>query len=550
MSGRRRVGVTLLVACAIFFILVGLFLTGRFPQEPLRRAIESRLQRGLGAGSSVGSVRIVPGRLQFELRDLVLVGPTYKLVLPRAFVVAKLDFVLGRSLAFRVVQAESPHLTLRPSPTAQPEKPLLSQPLVIDHIEMTGGVIEYEGTADVGELALRGVDARGSVGHGTLELALDGGTLRRGAPLELGARPRPRCASRPTWTSPSTPGHEDRALDAHTSGPAGRPGHDGARPSDRRRSSTCATCERSGRSRPGRPDERQGPPEVADRFTSTRTSRAGCASTARPTGTLRNVKHGVDRRRPVAARTCTPAPGRPADVVAAGGDRAAGACASAASTSSACGARADMDAPVNGQRQGHGAGGAKRTCAAQSVDGHDSAGRRRRSRRPGRRGSRAAQTSALRLGASSTARGRPAAGAADSPPAAWQAPLRRVGPRSMGRHDGHGGGAGAAAVRRPARYATTRSARRPGHGTGGGAVRAALQRAARWCAAWTATVTSIDLARPARRAGPVDARRTRGDPGKRSRAAARSSLGGLVESGRWTWATRTALRRAQRPWPT
>ena len=107
-----------LAACAILLILTGLFLTGRFPQEPLRRAIESRLQAGLGAGSSVGSVRIVPGRLQIELRDLVLVGPTYTLTVPRAFVVAKMDFILGRSLAFRVVQAESPHLTLRPSPTA------------------------------------------------------------------------------------------------------------------------------------------------------------------------------------------------------------------------------------------------------------------------------------------------------------------------------------------------------------------------------------------------------------------------------------------------
>jgi translocation and assembly module TamA len=186
LNGRRRAGVIVLVACAILIILIGLFLTGRFPQEPLRRAIESRLQQGLGAGSSVGSVRIVPGRLQIELRDLVIVGPTYKLVLPRAYVVAKMDFVLGRSLAFRVVQAESPHLVLRPSPTASPKKPLLSQPLIIDRIEMTDGVIEYEGTEDVGELVLRGVDARGSIGLGTLEIALDGGTWRRGAPLELG----------------------------------------------------------------------------------------------------------------------------------------------------------------------------------------------------------------------------------------------------------------------------------------------------------------------------------------------------------------------------
>jgi hypothetical protein len=69
-----------------------LFLTGRFPQEPLR-APSSAAAAGLGAGSSVESVRIVPGRLQIELRDLVLVGEAYELVVPRAFVVARMDFV-------------------------------------------------------------------------------------------------------------------------------------------------------------------------------------------------------------------------------------------------------------------------------------------------------------------------------------------------------------------------------------------------------------------------------------------------------------------------
>ncbi|HET8646998.1 MAG TPA: hypothetical protein VFO85_15995, partial [Vicinamibacteria bacterium] len=185
MSARRRAGVIVLVAGAILLILFGFFLTGRFPQEPLRRALESRLQQGLGAGSSVGSVRLVPGRLQIEMRDLVLVGPTYKLVAPRVFVVAKMDFLLGRSLSFRVVQAESARLTLRPSPTAQPKKPLLAQPLMIDTLELTGATIVYEGTEDIGRVVVRGVDARGSIGHGALEIALEGGSWTRGTPLDF-----------------------------------------------------------------------------------------------------------------------------------------------------------------------------------------------------------------------------------------------------------------------------------------------------------------------------------------------------------------------------
>jgi hypothetical protein len=39
----------------------------------------------------------------------------------------------------------------------------------------------------VGALTLRGVDARGSVGQGTMEIALTGGAWRRGAPQALGA---------------------------------------------------------------------------------------------------------------------------------------------------------------------------------------------------------------------------------------------------------------------------------------------------------------------------------------------------------------------------
>ena len=169
----------------VLLALFGLFLTGRFPQEPLRKALESRLRQGLGPGSSVGQVRIVPGRLQLEVRDLVLVGPNYRLVVPRAFVVARLAFLRGTSLSFRIVQAERPHLTLRPATGTRPKQPLLKQPLLIEYLELTDGTVVYDGGPGVGEVELRGVDARGSIGNGTLEVALDGGTLRRGTPLEL-----------------------------------------------------------------------------------------------------------------------------------------------------------------------------------------------------------------------------------------------------------------------------------------------------------------------------------------------------------------------------
>lgn len=185
MRERRRAAVIIFLAGVVLLVAVGLFLTGNFPQEPLRQTIESRLRQGLGAGSSLGSVRIVPGRLQMELRDLVLVGETYRLVVPRAFVHAKLDFLLGNGLLFNVVQAESPHLTIRPSDTPSARKPLLRQLLIIDSVELVNGTVVYEGGQAMGDLELRGVDARGKIGLGTLEVSVKDGTWRRDRALDL-----------------------------------------------------------------------------------------------------------------------------------------------------------------------------------------------------------------------------------------------------------------------------------------------------------------------------------------------------------------------------
>ena len=127
MSKKRRLAVVVLV---LALAVGGLVLAGRFPQEPLRRMIEARLRQSIGANSSLGSVRIVPGRLQIELHDLVLEGPNFKLVAPRAYAVATMDFVLGRSLSLRELDADSPRLTLRPADQSKPKQPLLNQPLI------------------------------------------------------------------------------------------------------------------------------------------------------------------------------------------------------------------------------------------------------------------------------------------------------------------------------------------------------------------------------------------------------------------------------------
>ena len=65
-------------------ILVVLILLGYLPQDVLRKYVEKRLQSGLGAGSSIGKMHTVPGRLSTDIEDLVIQGPTYRLSVPKA----------------------------------------------------------------------------------------------------------------------------------------------------------------------------------------------------------------------------------------------------------------------------------------------------------------------------------------------------------------------------------------------------------------------------------------------------------------------------------
>src|SRR4029450_5442772 len=105
----------------VLVAVLGLLALGWFPQEPLRRLLETRLQEGLGPQSSVRRLHIVPGRLRTEVTDLVIEGPASRLEVPRARVVFSPGFFLGRSLSFREIEMESPRLTLRPSPNPSRE---------------------------------------------------------------------------------------------------------------------------------------------------------------------------------------------------------------------------------------------------------------------------------------------------------------------------------------------------------------------------------------------------------------------------------------------
>src|SRR5687767_12474167 len=169
-SRRSRRRAVLYVALGLTVAALGLFVLGWFPQEPLRRVLETRLQEGLGPGSSVRRLRVVPGKLRTEVADLVIEGPAYRLEVPRARVIFSPGFFWGRSLSFREIEMENPRLLIRPDPRPARETPPLRKPLLIRNLVVKGGIVTYAHPTQ-GTLVLREINAKGSLGSGTVDLA-------------------------------------------------------------------------------------------------------------------------------------------------------------------------------------------------------------------------------------------------------------------------------------------------------------------------------------------------------------------------------------------
>lgn len=192
-SRRRSI---LYIVLGILVAALGLVILGWFPQEPLRRVLETRLQEGLGPGSSVRRLHVVPGKLRTEVADLVIEGPAYRLEVPKARVVFSPGFFWGRSLSFREIEMESPRLTMKARPTAATETPPLRKPLLIRSFRATNATVTYEHPPQ-GTLLLHGIEAQGAVGQGDLTFSAAGGSWQRpGDTLPAGpARARLRISS-------------------------------------------------------------------------------------------------------------------------------------------------------------------------------------------------------------------------------------------------------------------------------------------------------------------------------------------------------------------
>jgi outer membrane protein assembly factor BamA/autotransporter translocation and assembly factor TamB len=180
MARRGRIFLLLVVLAIVLVVLV---LIGFLPQDILRRYVEKRLQAGLGAGSSIGRMNTVPGRLSTDVEDLVIQGPTYRLVVPKAQVVLEPGFLFGKALSFVSVVLDSPRLEITPATTG--DSSAVNQAFIIRHLTVTNATVIYH-LGPNNQLTLSGVSMRGAVGEGALEVAATGGSWQRDTTVALG----------------------------------------------------------------------------------------------------------------------------------------------------------------------------------------------------------------------------------------------------------------------------------------------------------------------------------------------------------------------------
>jgi outer membrane protein assembly factor BamA/autotransporter translocation and assembly factor TamB len=178
----RRAALAFLLIVVLVVIVVA---AGLFPQAWVSDWAEARLRASLGPDAQVGAVHVVPGLLRAEVSDLVLVGPAYRLEVPRARVRLSPAALWTRRLAVEELEVDRPRLELRPAPAKTAAQPV-DGPLVLRRIAITDGDVTYRDPALGGDVHVGGVSASGSVGSGTLLVEAKGGRWDRPQPLAVG----------------------------------------------------------------------------------------------------------------------------------------------------------------------------------------------------------------------------------------------------------------------------------------------------------------------------------------------------------------------------
>jgi outer membrane protein insertion porin family len=177
---RRRAA--LLVAGLSLLVLA----TGLFPQGPLRRRAEKELAARLGPGAHVriGSLRIVPGLLSGELRDIRLEREGLTLQVDRVRARLSPGTLFG-SLSVARLDVDAPRLEwVADTAPSQGEAGAMELPTV-RHLEVHDGQLRLA-SAGLGELQVLDLDLSGGVGVGELEVSARSGRWRGPSEIELG----------------------------------------------------------------------------------------------------------------------------------------------------------------------------------------------------------------------------------------------------------------------------------------------------------------------------------------------------------------------------
>jgi outer membrane protein insertion porin family len=178
---RRLLLGSLLAALAVGALVA----MGWFPQEPLRRLVESQLRETIGPESHIGRLHVVPRRLWIEIDELTVDGRGYRLEVPHVRAGLSWALVLGRALSVKYLELQSPRILIRPAPQTAEGEPF-TQRVLVGNLQITDGTVIYRDPKLEGDVTVEDVDVRGSVGAGILEIATPGGSWARPQPIPIG----------------------------------------------------------------------------------------------------------------------------------------------------------------------------------------------------------------------------------------------------------------------------------------------------------------------------------------------------------------------------
>jgi len=179
----RRILVVAAVAGALVLVLLA---RGWFPQGPLRGFAESRLRTLVGPGSRIGAMSVVPGRLEAEIRGLVLDSPSFRFETDRVLLTLSGKTLLGSGIFLNSVKIAGGHLTLKTpaEPAAAAGSP--GAPMVIRNIDITGVTLSTGNPDTEGGVTLRPLTVSGGIGEGVLNIEGSGGMWHRAQPVPIG----------------------------------------------------------------------------------------------------------------------------------------------------------------------------------------------------------------------------------------------------------------------------------------------------------------------------------------------------------------------------